>query len=69
MSTGKRVSLFLRDVPAIDEAGRSLLRRLAERGVRLLGSGAYVAQVIETLHEARKAKKTARAARSESRRA
>jgi hypothetical protein len=69
MSTGKRVSLFLRDVPAIDDDGRSLLRRLAERGVRLLGSGAYVAQVIEAVQDARKTKKVARAARGESRRA
>ncbi|MCZ2078147.1 MAG: hypothetical protein LC130_24495 [Bryobacterales bacterium] len=44
----KPVQLFLRDVTTIDEGGRSLLRRLAAKGVDLTATGiysSYVAQV------------------------
>ena len=40
-STRKPVYLFLRDVTTVDQAGRTLLRRLAVKGTRLLSSGIY----------------------------
>jgi len=48
-SKGKEVELFLRDVATIDEAGRTLLRRLGAKGVRLLGKGIYTAYVLQAL--------------------
>lgn len=50
---GKPVRVFLRDVSAIDAAGRDLLRRLVERGVRLLGSGIYTSHLVKSLCDAR----------------
>jgi hypothetical protein len=41
MAQGRPVHLFLRDVSHIDEPGRSLLSRLAGRGVQLSASGVY----------------------------
>jgi len=52
LSSGTPVSLFLRDVSAIDEAGRNLLRRLAEQGVQLLASGVYTSYLVKTLQRA-----------------
>ena len=52
LSSGKSVSLFLRDVSVIDEAGRNLLRRLAEQGVRLLASRVYTTHLIKSLQRA-----------------
>lgn len=49
LSGGTRVSLFLRDVSAIDEAGRNLLSRLAGLGVPLLASGVYMSHLIKSL--------------------
>ncbi len=49
----KRLSLFLRDVSVIDEAGRDLLRRLANQGVRLLASGLYTSHLVENLQRGR----------------
>lgn len=54
ISTGKWVHLFLRDVSTIDEGGRALLRRLAAKGVRLLGSGVYTSYLVQTLKTAGK---------------
>lgn len=48
-SKGKRVELFLRDVATIDAAGRTLLRRLGTKGVRLLGKGIYTSYVLQAL--------------------
>ena len=42
LNGGRRLRIFLRDVSAIDDAGRSLLRRLASQGARLHGSGVYL---------------------------
>jgi len=49
IASGESVTLVLRDVSAIDETGRSMLRRLAASGVRLRGSGVYTAHVIGML--------------------
>lgn len=49
LSGGKPVSVFLRDVSAIDEAGRKLLSRLAGLGVRLIASGVYMSHLIKSL--------------------
>jgi hypothetical protein len=48
MSKGKPVRLFLRDVSTVDEAGRALLRRLADKGVHLLASGIYTSYLVGT---------------------
>ncbi len=48
MGAGKPVDLVLRDVTAVDEAGRALLRRLAETGVRLCGNGVYTSYLVES---------------------
>jgi hypothetical protein len=50
---GKPVRVFLRDVSVIDTAGRDLLRRLSEQGVRLLGSGVYTSHLVKSLRDAR----------------
>lgn len=47
---GKRVSLHLRDVSAIDEAGHCLLRRLAQKGVEIRGSGIYTSYLVQDLN-------------------
>ena len=52
LSSGKPVRVFLRDVSAIDEAGRNLLRGLAEHGVRLLASGVYTSHLVKCLQRA-----------------
>lgn len=41
ISLGKPVHLYLRDVSTVDPEGRTLLCRLAARGVHLLASGVY----------------------------
>ena len=46
-SDGKPVHLFLRDVTAIDDGGRLLLRHLAGNGVRVAGRGVYTAYVVD----------------------
>jgi hypothetical protein len=43
---GRPVHLFLRDVSHIDEHGRSLLFRLAGKGVRLSASGVYSSYIV-----------------------
>jgi hypothetical protein len=52
MSLGKRVHVVLRDVPEVDEAGRSLLRRLAAAGCHLHASGVYNSHMVQTLQSA-----------------
>jgi len=46
-SDGNPVYLFLRDVTAIDDAGRLLLIHLARNGVRVSGRGVYTSYVVE----------------------
>ena len=46
MGQGRPVHLFLRDVSQIDEHGRSLLSRLAGKGVRLSASGVYSSYIV-----------------------
>lgn len=55
LASGKGLVVFLRDVTAIDEAGRSLLCRLAARGVRLRGSGVYTSYLLRELTRAARA--------------
>jgi hypothetical protein len=65
LSDGKPVRVFLRDVSAIDEAGRDLLRRLAEQGVRLLASGVYTSHLVKCLLAARETARPAVSTESE----
>jgi hypothetical protein len=65
LASGAPVALFLRDVSAIDEAGRNLLRRLSERGVRLLASGVYTSHLVKTLQRSRDASRAAGSAGGE----
>ncbi len=53
LSGGKPVSVFLRDVSTIDEAGRNLLSRLAGLGVRLIASGVYMSHLVKSLQRER----------------
>lgn len=46
MGQGRPVHLFLRDVSYIDDRGRSLLSRLAGKGVQLKASGVYSSYVV-----------------------
>jgi ABC-type transporter Mla MlaB component len=52
LSSGKPVQLFLRDVSAVDQAGRALLCRLAAKGIRVMASGVYTAYLVGTLNPA-----------------
>ena len=45
-SNGKPVHLFLHDVSTVDEAGLSLLRRLAAKGVLLFANGVYTSYLV-----------------------
>lgn len=49
MSKGKPVLLFLRDVSAVDRAGRALLCRLAAKGIGLLAHGVYTSYLVKAL--------------------
>jgi hypothetical protein len=46
---GKPVRLYLRDVSTIDERGRSLLRKLVEKGVGLKASGIYSSYIVDEI--------------------
>ncbi len=48
MADGKPVDFFLRDVMTVDESGRTLLRRLAAKGIRLLANGVYTSYLVES---------------------
>jgi ABC-type transporter Mla MlaB component len=48
----KHVHLFLRDVSHIDEAGHSLLSRLAAEGVELSAAGLYSSYVVTQIQSA-----------------
>jgi hypothetical protein len=49
MTEGRQVGLFLRDVTEIDGRGRSLLTRLATKGVRLSASGVYSSYIVSEI--------------------
>lgn len=50
MTKGKRVLLFLRDVPTVNQDGRDLLARLAAKGVRLRAAGIYTQYLVHELN-------------------
>ena len=52
LSQGKPVRLFLRDVSAIDERGRTMLRRVAAEGVSLSAMGIYSAYIVQEIQAA-----------------
>lgn len=47
MADGKPVDLFLRDIISVVESGRTLLGRLAAKGVRLLANGVYALYLVQ----------------------
>ena len=49
----KPVRLYLRDVSLIDERGRALLRKLAEKGVGLKASGIYSSYIVDEIQAPR----------------
>jgi hypothetical protein len=51
MGQGRPVHLFLRDVSHIDEHGRSLLSRLAGKGVQLTASGVYSSYIVAEINK------------------
>jgi anti-anti-sigma regulatory factor len=48
-SKGKPVELFLRDVTTVDHSGKTLLRRLAAKGVLLVARGVYTSYLVQSL--------------------
>jgi len=49
LSKGKPVRLYLRDVSAIDERGRSMLRHLSAEGVDLTANGIYSSYIVDDI--------------------
>jgi hypothetical protein len=45
------IRLFLRDVFNIDESGRTLLARLASKGVRLRAAGVYSSYIVARIRQ------------------
>ena len=45
----KPICLYLHDVTTVDQSGMMLLRRLASKGVHLLGRGIYTSYLVEDL--------------------
>ena len=58
LAEGRPVRLFLRDVVAIDERGRSMLRRLAIAGIDLAANGIYISYIVREIQK--ETKKTSR---------
>jgi len=52
LSKGKRVRLHLRDVAAIGERGRTMLRYLAAKGVDLTANGVYSSYIVDEIQSA-----------------
>jgi predicted RNA polymerase sigma factor len=52
LADGKRIDLVLRDVRSVDESGQALLRRLAAKGVHLIGNGVYTSYLVRSLKPA-----------------
>jgi hypothetical protein len=53
ISKGKPVRLYLRNVSTIDERGRSLLRKLVEKGVGLKASGIYSSYIVDEIQSSK----------------
>ena len=54
---GKPVRLHLRDVSAIDERGRAMLRHLADKGVDVTANGIYSSYIVEEIRSASRNKR------------
>ena len=52
LSKGKPVRLHLRDVSAIDERGRTMLRYMAAQGVYLTANGIYSSYIVGDIQSA-----------------
>lgn len=52
LAKGKPVRLYLRDVSAIDERGRTMLRHLAAEGVDLTANGVYSSYIVDEIQSA-----------------
>ena len=52
LSKGKTVWLHLRDVSAIDERGRTMLRHLAAEGIDLTANGIYSSYIVGDIQSA-----------------
>ncbi|HLK68400.1 MAG TPA: hypothetical protein VKU19_33440 [Bryobacteraceae bacterium] len=52
LSKGKPVRLHLRDVSAIDEPARTMLRHLSAEGVDLTANGIYSSYIVEDIQSA-----------------
>jgi hypothetical protein len=52
LSQGKPVRLHLRQVSAIDEYGRTMLRQLAAKGVDLTANGIYSSYIVDEIQSA-----------------
>ena len=52
LSKGKPVRLHLRDVSAIDERGRTMLRHMAAEGVYLTANGIYSSYIVGDIQSA-----------------
>jgi hypothetical protein len=52
LTKGKPVRLHLRDVFAIDERGRTMLRQLASEGVDLTANGIYSSYLVDEIQAA-----------------
>ncbi|MEO8593234.1 MAG: hypothetical protein ABI759_07930 [Candidatus Solibacter sp.] len=50
LSNDRRVALQLMNVSTIDEAGRSLLRKLARQGIEIRASGIYTSYVVKSIN-------------------
>jgi hypothetical protein len=46
VSKGKPIDVFLHNILTIDESGRALLTRLADKGFRLLATGIYTSYIV-----------------------
>jgi ABC-type transporter Mla MlaB component len=51
-SKGQSVHLYLRDVSVVDQAGRSLLCRLARNGIDIRAAGVYTSYLVQALNAA-----------------
>lgn len=52
LEAGRRVEVFLRELTALDAAGRDLLLGLARRGVRLRAWGPYFSHLLKLIRRA-----------------
>jgi hypothetical protein len=60
LANGKPVKLYLRDVSAIDERGRAMLRHLAEEGVDVTAKGIYSSYIVDEIQSASLSKRRSR---------